>query len=89
MRALDYFREVSLFSSANGQVDEVDSRLEEAVELVRVKWLEDGKWPLDWSLPEKAWLRMDEGPGKPSVWVTLRAMRVLKWWDERRSGVEV
>ncbi|MGO8141061.1 squalene cyclase, partial [Rhizobium leguminosarum] len=27
----------------------------------------------------------DDGQGKPSRWVTLRAMRVLRWWDAQPS----
>jgi len=27
---------------------------------------------------------MDAGAGQPSAWITLRALRVLKWWDSRR-----
>jgi hypothetical protein len=25
---------------------------------------------------------VDDGEGQPSRWVTLQAMRVLRWWDE-------
>jgi hypothetical protein len=25
---------------------------------------------------------LEDGDGRPSRWNTLRAMRVLKWWDE-------
>jgi hypothetical protein len=28
---------------------------------------------------------MEDGDGKPSRWNTLRALRVLKWADQRRS----
>jgi hypothetical protein len=27
---------------------------------------------------------MDEREGQPSYWNTLRAMRVLRWWDRGR-----
>jgi hypothetical protein len=27
------------------------------------------------------WFEVDDEPGKPSRWVTLRAMRVLRWWE--------
>jgi len=33
------------------------------------------------SLPGRVWFEMDEGEGKPSRWVTLRAMRVLRWQE--------
>jgi len=27
------------------------------------------------------WFDMDEGAGRPSAWITLRALRVLRWWQ--------
>jgi hypothetical protein len=29
----------------------------------------------------RVWFEMDEEPGRPSRWITLRALRVLRWWD--------
>jgi hypothetical protein len=74
LRALDYFR-------AAGGVP--DARLGEAVEHVRSRRLADGRWNLDRSLPGRVWFELDDGAGRPSRWVTLRAMRVLKWWDSQ------
>ena len=74
LRALDYFRS----AAAPGVAP--DPRLGEAVGRVRSRRLEDGTWPLDWSLPGRVWFDVDDGPGQPSRWVTLRAMRVLRWW---------
>jgi hypothetical protein len=76
LRALDYFRSSALLTGADP-----DPRLGEAIDQVRSRRLEDGTWPLDWSLPGRVWFEVDDGPGRPSRWVTLRAMRVLKWWD--------
>lgn len=76
LRALDYFRAAALFAGTAP-----DSRLAEAVEHVRSRRLEDETWQLDWRLKGRVWFEVDDGPGKPSRWVTLRAMRVLKWWD--------
>lgn len=75
LRGLDYFRAASLFSGG-----ERDPRLGEAVDHVRSRQSQDGTWPLDWSLRGRVWFEMEE-VGKPSRWITLRAMRVLKWWD--------
>jgi hypothetical protein len=72
LRALDYFR-------ATGAAP--DPRLAEAVEHVRSKRREDGTWLLDRTLPGRVWFDVDDGAGQPSRWVTLRAMRVLKWWE--------
>jgi hypothetical protein len=75
LRALDYFRSAAALTGA-----EPDPRLDEAVERIRSRRREDGTWPLDRSLPGRVWFDVDDGVGKPSRWVTLRAMRVLSWW---------
>jgi len=80
LRALDYFRSVALFTGADP-----DPRLKEGIDHVRSKCLENGRWALDWTLPGRSWFQVNEGPGKPSPWVTLRAMRVLKWWDDTHA----
>ena len=73
LRALDHFR----------AADVRDPRLAEAIDHVRSRRSDDGTWPLDWTPPGRVWFRMDEGPGEPSLWITLRALRVLRWWDRR------
>jgi hypothetical protein len=77
LRALDYFRR------AGG---ERDPRMAEAVELVRSKRQPDGRWPLDRVHPGRVHFDLEEGIGRPSRWNTLRATRVLHWWD--RTGPE-
>jgi hypothetical protein len=72
LRALDYFRR----SGA-----ERDSRLAEAVELVRSKRQPDGRWLLDRVHPGRVHFAVEEGVGEPSRWNTLRALRVLHWWE--------
>jgi len=74
--ALDHFRSAAALTGAAP-----DPRLAEAVEHVRSRRLDDGTWLLDWTLPGRVWFDVDDGPGRPSRWVTLRAMRVLGWWD--------
>jgi hypothetical protein len=76
LRALDYFCSAAALTSAAP-----DARLAEAVEHVRSRRLADGSWPLDWKLPGRVWFEVDDGVGKPSRWVTLRAMRVLRWCE--------
>ena len=71
LRALDYFRDGGT----------PDARLGEAVDHVRSRRPADGRWPLDWSPPGRVWFEVNDGEGKPSRWITLRAMRVLRWWD--------
>jgi hypothetical protein len=77
LRALDYFRSAAALTNAAP-----DPRLGEAIDHVRARRLRDGCWPLDWTLPGRVWFEVDEGAGKPSCWVTLRAMRVLRWWEQ-------
>lgn len=71
LRGLDYFRE------ANRR----DPRLEEAIELVRGRRQGDGSWLLENTHPGAAPFALDPGDGQPSRWNTLRALRVLAWWD--------
>ncbi len=73
LRALDYFRH----SGASP-----DPRMAEAIELVRSKKRPDGKWLLDRSHPGAVHFDIEGPVGTPSRWNTLRALRVLDWWDE-------
>jgi len=54
-----------------------DPRLSEAIELVRSKQDEQGRWKMDYSYNGKMWVDIEE-KGQPSKWVTLRALRVLR-----------
>lgn len=76
LRALDYFRAAGLLGGNSG-----DPRLGEAIVHVRSRRLADGTWPLDAAPAGRIWFDIDDAPGRPSRWVTLRAMRVLRWWD--------
>jgi hypothetical protein len=42
---------------------------------------EDGLWSLQHSYKGKTYFEL-ERLGAPSRWNTLRALRVLKWWDQ-------
>jgi hypothetical protein len=81
LRALDYFRESARFAGTAP-----DPRLADAIAIVRGKQTADGTWHLDWQLPGAAWFHMDDGPGTPSAWITLKALRVLRWWDGAMSA---
>ena len=72
LRALDYFRR----SGA-----EPDSRLAEAVQIVRSKRQPDGRWLLDRVHPGRVHFALEGDAGEPSRWNTLRALRVLDWWE--------
>jgi hypothetical protein len=77
LRALDYFRR----SGA-----EPDPRMAQAVEAVRSKRQPDGRWLLDLVHPGRVHFAFDGGAGEPSRWNTLRALRVLDWWEGRRPA---
>jgi hypothetical protein len=69
--ALDYFQDCDA---------DKDERLNDAIELVKSKRKKDGRWNLQNRHPGKTYFEMEE-VGQPSRWNTLRALRVLKWWD--------
>ncbi len=71
LRALDYFQAVNAPR---------DQRLTEAIDIVRWNRRDDGRWPLHNRYKGKTFFEL-ERLGAPSRWNTLRAMRVLKWWD--------
>ena len=54
-----------------------DPRLKNAVDLILSKRQPDGRWLLKHSLNGKMWADI-EAKGKPSKWITLRALQVLK-----------
>jgi len=75
LRALDYFQSVRAPR---------DERLAEAVEIVRARADADGRWPLQHTYSGKTYFSL-ETVGRPSRWNTLRALRVLQWWDGPRA----
>jgi hypothetical protein len=72
LRGLDYFR------AAGGTAD---PRLAEAIALVRDKQQPDGTWLLENTHRGATHFAMEDGDGRPSRWNTLRALRVLRWFD--------
>jgi hypothetical protein len=72
LRALDYFRSAR---------DEPDSRMDEATGMLRSKEQPDGTWPLENTHPGAVHFALEDGDGRPSRWNTLRALRVLRWYD--------
>jgi hypothetical protein len=75
LRALDYFQAVNVPR---------DPRLADAIGIVQSSQREDGRWSLQNSYKGKTYFEL-ERVGAPSRWNTLRALRVLKWWQQRRA----
>jgi hypothetical protein len=73
LRALDYFRAVNAARN---------ERMGEAIELLRQKQTADGQWGLNQPWPGRTYFEMEKA-GQPSRWNTLRALRVLKWWEKQ------
>jgi hypothetical protein len=71
LRALDYFQAVG---------GPRDDRLAEAVDIVRTGRHADGRWALENQYKGRSHFTL-ERLGAPSRWNTLRALRVLKWWE--------
>jgi len=76
LRGLDFLR------SADAEPDE---RCADAIELAESKQDREGRWPLENTHPGRVHFEMEEGDGKPSRWNTLRAMRVMDWYQVRRE----
>jgi hypothetical protein len=72
LRGLDYLRSVGVT---------YDERMASAIELVASKRDGDRFWPLEACYPGVMPVKMDEGEGHPSRWNTLRALRVLDWFQ--------
>jgi len=60
-----------------------DERAADAVALVESKRDSDGRWRLERQYPGRMPVALDEGEGRPSRWITLRALRVLDWYSSR------
>ena len=70
LRGLEHFR----------LADRRDPRLAEAIELLRDKADADGRWINENTHEGPTWFP-DDPEGRPSRSITLRALRVLLWWD--------
>jgi hypothetical protein len=74
LRGLEYLRRADVAP---------DERVTEAIDLVESKRDGDGRWLLDVRYSGVMPVEMEEGEGKPSRWITLRALRVLDWYAAR------
>lgn len=72
LRGLEYFRDAGA---------PPDPRVEEAIDVLRSRQQPDGTWLLENTYPGKVWFALEDGDGAPSRWNTLRALRVLRWYE--------
>jgi hypothetical protein len=72
LRGLEYLRSAGVTP---------DERLAEAIDLVRSKRTEDGRWLLETRYSGVMPVEMDEDVGRPSRWITFRALRILDWYS--------
>ena len=74
LRSLDYFRSTH---------EQPDPRVADAVELVVSKRGDDGRWLAGTPWRGEVFFAVDAPEGEPSRWNTLRALRVLRWFEGR------
>ena len=77
LRGLDFLRATGIAP---------DPRAAEAIEIVRSKRTAEGRWFLDREYPGGSLVTGNEGEGRPSRWITLRALRVLRWFEGPAAG---
>jgi hypothetical protein len=77
---LDYLRDAGVSP---------DDRVAEAVWIVESKRGADGRWPLEHAHHDEQLVNFGEAEDGPSRWITLHALRVLRWADGIRSGLTV
>ncbi len=75
LRGLDYFRNTGA---------RPDSRLSEAIDIVIKRRHQNGRWPLNLLHREYIPLKMETQIGHASRWNTLRALRVLRWYNHAK-----
>ena len=78
LRALDYFRAADLQPGPRP-----DPRMDEALRIIESRRQTDGGWLLERAYDEALTVTTGEPEGGPSRWNTLRALRVLRWYEQR------
>src|SRR5467141_3218068 len=72
LRGLEYLRNAGI---------KPDRRVREAIKVVIERRHQNGRWPLNLLHPEHIPLQMETDVGSASRWNTLRALRVLRWYN--------
>ncbi|MCC2317929.1 hypothetical protein [Cellulomonas chengniuliangii] len=71
-RVLDYLRQTR---------SAPDERMTEAIDILASKGDPQGWWPLEHAYHSALHVDLGEAEGQPSRWITLRALRVMRWAD--------
>ena len=72
LRGLDYLRNAGI---------QPDSRVSDVIQIVIERRHQNGRWPLNLVHAQYIPLEMETDVGRASRWNTLRALRVLRWYD--------
>jgi hypothetical protein len=72
LRGLDYLRSAEI---------KPDIRVSDAIEIVMKRRHQNGRWPLNLLHSEHIPLKMETNIARASRWNTLRALRVLRWYN--------
>jgi len=76
LRGLDYLRNAGI---------KPGSRIREAIEVVIQRRHQNGRWPMNLLHPEYIPLKIETKVGGASRWNTLRALRVLRWYNNAKK----
>ncbi len=71
LRGLDFFARIGAAR---------DERLQDAIDLLHERRRKDGLWPVQHKYTGRVFFDMEK-IGGPSRWNTLRALRILRWWE--------
>lgn len=80
LRALDHLRDAGLAP---------DERTAEAIGIVESKRRADGRWLLDHAFHDELQADIGEAEDQPSRWITLKALRVLRWAEGASASTAV
>lgn len=73
----DILRGLAYFARSNAPRDD---RLQDAIDLLYERQRKDGLWPVQQKYAGKVFFDLEK-TGGPSRWNTLRALRVIQWWN--------
>jgi hypothetical protein len=76
LRGLDYLQDAGV---------DPDERITEAIGIVETRRHQNGRWPMNHLHSDRLGFRLEAETGRASRWNTMRAMRVLRWYNRRNS----